>query len=99
MVPSSTSMKEDRTQSHIEWHQSPLKSCEKLADINKGVLSATIIQPLTSTWDSPPAIVIKKNDRYIRLCVDCGRVDQLTILMLHPMPLTNELFQDMNKGM
>ena len=72
---------------------------EKLADLIKGLLSARIIRPSTSPWASPIVVIIKKNGEDIRLCIDYRRVNQLTRLMVYPMPLINELLQDMDKAM
>ena len=72
---------------------------EKLADLIKGLLSAKIIRPSTSPWASPIVIIIKKNGEDIRLCIDYRRVNQLTRLMVYPMPLINELLQDMDKAL
>ena len=72
---------------------------EKLADLIKGLLSAKIIRPSTSPWASPIVVIIKKNGEDIRLCIDYRRVNQLTRLMVYPMPLISELLQDMDKAM
>ena len=72
---------------------------EKLADLIKGLLSAKIIRPSTSPWASPIVVIIKKNGVDIRLCIDYRRVNQLTRLMVYPMPLISELLQDMDKAM
>ena len=72
---------------------------EKLADLTKELLSVKIIRPSTSPWDSPIAVIIKKNGEAVQLCIDYRRVNQLTRLMVHPMPLISELLQDMDKVM
>ena len=72
---------------------------EKLTDLIKGLLSAKIIRPSTSPWASPIVVIIKKNGEDIRLCIDYRRVNQLTRLMVYPMPLISELLQDMDKAM
>ena len=72
---------------------------ENLADLIKGLLSAKIIRPSTSPWASPIVVIIKRNGENIRLCIDYRRVNQLTRRMVYPMPLINELFQDMDKAM
>ena len=61
---------------------------EKLADLIKGLLSAKTIRPSTSPWASPIVVIIKKNGVDIRLCIDYRRVNQLTRLMVYPMPLS-----------
>ena len=72
---------------------------EKLADLIKGLLSAKIIRPSTSPWASPIVVIIKKNGVDIRLCIDYRRVNQLTRLMVYPMPLISELLEDMDKAL
>ena len=69
---------------------------EKLADLIKGLLSAKIIQPSTSPWASPIVIIVKKNGVDIRLCIDYRLVNDLTQLMVYPMPLINELLENLD---
>ncbi|GMF27830.1 unnamed protein product [Phytophthora fragariaefolia] len=70
---------------------------EKLSQLIKGLLSAKIIQPSTSPWPSPIVIIIKKNGVDIRLCIDYRLVNSLTRLMVYPMPLINDLLEDLDK--
>ena len=72
---------------------------EKLADLIKGLLSAKIIRPSILPLASPIVVIITKNKEDIRLCIDYRRVNQLTRLMVYPMPLISELLQDMDKAM
>ena len=65
----------------------------------KGLLSAKIIRPSVSPWASPVVVIIKKNGEDIRLCIDFRKVNQLTRLMVYPMPLIRERLQDMDKTM
>ena len=44
-------------------------------------------------------MIIKKNDEDIRLCIDDRRLNQLTRLMVYPIPLISELLRDMDKAM
>ncbi|POM69129.1 LOW QUALITY PROTEIN: Reverse transcriptase [Phytophthora palmivora] len=64
---------------------------EKLSDIIKGLLSATIITHSTSPWASPIMIIIKKNGVDIRL------VNSLPKLMVYPMLLINDFLEDLDK--
>ena len=64
---------------------------EKLSDLIKGQLAAKIVQPSTSPWVSPIVVIIKKNGVDISLCIDYRRVNQLTRLMVYPMPLISDL--------
>ncbi|GMF34368.1 unnamed protein product [Phytophthora fragariaefolia] len=70
---------------------------EKLSQLIKGLLSSKIIQPSTSPWASPIVIIIKKNGVDIRLCIDYRLVNNLTRLMVYPMPLINDLLEDLDK--
>ncbi|GMF56285.1 unnamed protein product [Phytophthora fragariaefolia] len=68
---------------------------EKLFQLIKGLLSAKIIQQSTSPWASPTVVIIKKNGIDIRLCIDYRLVNSLTRLMVYPMPLINDLLDDL----
>ncbi|GMF53899.1 unnamed protein product [Phytophthora fragariaefolia] len=70
---------------------------EKLFQLIKGLLSAKIIQHSTSPWASPILVIIKKNGVDIRLCIDYRLVNSLTRLMVYPMPLINDLLDDLDK--
>ncbi|GMF47751.1 unnamed protein product [Phytophthora fragariaefolia] len=71
---------------------------EKLFQLIKGLLSAKIIQHSTSPWASPIVVIIKKNGIDIRLCIDYRLVNSLTRLMVYPMPLINDLLDDLDKS-
>ncbi|KAE9296909.1 hypothetical protein PR003_g23643 [Phytophthora rubi] len=70
---------------------------EKVSDLLKGLLSAKIIRHSTSPWASPIVVIIKKNGVDIRLCIDYRLVNGLTKLMIYPMPLINDLLEDLDK--
>ncbi|GMF47169.1 unnamed protein product [Phytophthora fragariaefolia] len=70
---------------------------EKFFQLIKGLLSAKIIQHSTSPWASPIVVIIKKNGIDIRLCIDYRLVNSLTRLMVYPMPLINDLLDDLDK--
>ncbi|GMF33732.1 unnamed protein product [Phytophthora fragariaefolia] len=70
---------------------------EKAADLINGLLSAVMIQPSTSPWASPIAVIVKKNGVDIRLCIDYRLLNGLTRLMVYPMPLVNDLLEDLDK--
>ncbi|OWY96002.1 reverse transcriptase [Phytophthora megakarya] len=44
---------------------------------------------------SPIVVIIKKNGVDIRLCIDYRLVNSLTQLMIYPMPLINDLLEDL----
>ncbi|KAE9318527.1 hypothetical protein PF008_g18487 [Phytophthora fragariae] len=70
---------------------------EKVADLVKGLLSARMIQKSKSPWASPIVVIIKKNGVNIRLCIDYRLINGLTQLMVYPMPLVNNLLEDLDK--
>ncbi|POM77020.1 Reverse transcriptase, partial [Phytophthora palmivora] len=70
---------------------------EKLYQLIKGLLSARMIRHSTSPWASPIVVIIKKNGIDIRLCIDYRLVNSLTRLMVYPMPLINDLLDDLDK--
>jgi hypothetical protein len=70
---------------------------EKLSDLIKNLLSARMIKQSTSPWASPIVIIIKKNRIDIRLRIDYRLVNGLTKLMVYPMPLINDLLEDLDK--
>jgi len=70
---------------------------EKVADLIKGLLNAHMIQMSTSPWASPIVVIVKKNGVDIRLCIDYRVVNGLTRLMVYPMPLVNDLLEDLDK--
>ncbi|OWZ09555.1 reverse transcriptase [Phytophthora megakarya] len=67
----------------------------KLAEQIKGLLSAKMINHSRSPWASPIVVIIKKNGVDIRLCIDYRLVNSLTQLMVYPMPLINDLLEDL----
>ncbi|KAE8970879.1 hypothetical protein PR003_g25306 [Phytophthora rubi] len=71
---------------------------EKVLDLLKGLLSARIIRHSTSPWASPFGVIIKKNGVDIRLCIDYRLVSGLTKPMIYPMPLINDLLEDLDKS-
>ncbi|POM57809.1 Reverse transcriptase [Phytophthora palmivora] len=56
-----------------------------------------MIQHSTSPWASPIVVIIKKNGIDIRLCIDYRLVNSLTRLMVYPMPLINDLLDDLDE--
>ncbi|POM58456.1 Reverse transcriptase [Phytophthora palmivora] len=70
---------------------------EKLHQLIKGLLSARMLRHSTSPWTSPIVVIIKKNGIDIRLCIDYRLVNSLTRLMVYPMPLINDLLDDLGK--
>ena len=44
-------------------------------------------------------VIIKKNGVDIRFCIDYRRVNQLTRLMVYPMPLISDLLKDLDKAL
>ncbi|GMF43519.1 unnamed protein product [Phytophthora fragariaefolia] len=72
---------------------------EKAADLIKGLLSAGMIQPSISPWASPIVVIVKQNGMDIRFCIDYRLVNVLTRLMVYPMPLVNDLLENLDKNL
>ncbi|OWZ19505.1 reverse transcriptase [Phytophthora megakarya] len=68
---------------------------EQLSMLLKEQLSAKIITNSTSPWASPIVVIIKANGVDIRLC----STTSLTRLMVYPMPLINDLLEDLDKAL
>ncbi|KAG3110315.1 hypothetical protein PI124_g9994 [Phytophthora idaei] len=71
------------------------KNREKISDLIKGLVSAAIIRASTSPWASPVVVIVKKNGVDIRICIDYRLVNSPTRLMVSPMPLINDLLEDL----
>ncbi|POM72330.1 Reverse transcriptase [Phytophthora palmivora] len=72
---------------------------EKLSDRIKGLLSAKMISYSRSPWASMIVVIVKKNGVDVRLCIDYRLVNSLTQLMVYPMPLINDLLEDLDKAL
>ncbi|GMF37318.1 unnamed protein product [Phytophthora fragariaefolia] len=66
-------------------------------DAKPGLINARMIQMSTSLWASPIVVIVKKNGIDIRLCIDYRVVNGLTRLMVYPIPLVNDLLEDLDK--
>ncbi|OWY94425.1 reverse transcriptase, partial [Phytophthora megakarya] len=75
----------------------PTRFREKVVGLIKGLLAAEIIRPSTSPWVSPIVIVRTSNGVDIRLCIDYKLVNNLTRLMVYPVPLISDLLEDLDK--
>ncbi|OWZ09981.1 reverse transcriptase [Phytophthora megakarya] len=64
-----------------------------------GLLSAKLIINSTSPWASPIVVIIKANRADIRPCTDYQVMKSLTRLMVYPMPLINDLLEDIDKAL
>ncbi|POM57742.1 Reverse transcriptase, partial [Phytophthora palmivora] len=70
---------------------------EKLSDLITGLLSAKMISYSRSPWASPIVVIVKNNGVDIRLRIHYRLVNSLTQLMVYPMPLINDLLEDLDK--
>ncbi|OWY99891.1 LOW QUALITY PROTEIN: hypothetical protein PHMEG_00029032 [Phytophthora megakarya] len=59
----------------------PLRHLQKLYELLKGLLKAGLIAFSDSPWASPIVIVLKKNGKDIRLCIDYKMVNAVTTIM------------------
>ncbi|OWZ19162.1 reverse transcriptase [Phytophthora megakarya] len=69
-----------------------------ICDIH-GLLSVTIITTSTPSRASPIVVIIKANGVDIHLCIDYQVVNSLMRLMVYPMPLINDLLEDLDKAL
>ncbi|POM76149.1 Reverse transcriptase [Phytophthora palmivora] len=56
-----------------------------------------MIRHSTSPWALPIVVIIKMNGIDIRLCIDYRLGNSLTRLMVYPMPLINDLLDDLDR--
>ncbi|KAG3132897.1 hypothetical protein PC128_g26408 [Phytophthora cactorum] len=73
----------------------PLRYLQKLYELLKGLLKAGLISFSDSPWASPIVIVLKKNGKDIRLCIDYKRVNTITAIMEYAMPLVDDLLTEL----
>lgn len=69
----------------------PIHLLGRLYELLRGLLRAGLIRHSSSRWASPIVVVLKKNGKDIRLCVDYRSVNRLTKLMVYSMPLIEDL--------
>ncbi len=77
----------------------PAHQLEQVAELLKKLLETGIIEYSHSKWASPIVIVMKKNGKDIRLCIDYRCVNQLINLMAYPLPLIDELLDNFGEIM
>ena len=58
------------------------------------LLSKGFIRPSTSPWGAP-VLFVKKNDGSLRLCIDYRQLNRPTIRNQYPLPLIDELFDQL----
>ncbi|KAG3001755.1 hypothetical protein PC121_g18021 [Phytophthora cactorum] len=73
----------------------PLHYLQKLYELLKGLLKAGLITFLDSPWASPIVVVLKKNGKDIRLCIDYKRVNAITAIIEYAMPLVDDLLTEL----
>lgn len=59
------------------------------------MLESGVIQPSQSAWSSP-ALLVRKNDSTWRLCVDYRQLNTLTIKSKYPVPIIEELLDELH---
>jgi hypothetical protein len=69
----------------------------ELAELKKQLdelLEKKFIRPSTSPWGAP-VLFVKKPDGSLRLCIDYGGLDAVTIKNKNPLPRINDLFEQL----
>ena len=61
------------------------------------MLEAGIIEPSNSNW-SAPMIIVTRQDRPIRLCVDYRRLNTVSKMDAYPMPRIDDLIDGLGKA-
>ena len=64
----------------------------------KGLLEAGLIEPSTSPWASP-IILVPKPGGAVRFCVDCRKLNHITVPDSFPVPLAEELVDRLGRSM
>ena len=75
----------------------PIHLEDKIENLIDKLQDQKIIRKTTSAWNSPIVIVPKRNGD-IRLCVDYRRLNTLTQKSNFPIPLTNQIFDQLNSN-
>jgi hypothetical protein len=63
----------------------------------KELLEAGVIEFSNSEWASPIVVVLKKDGKTIRLCVDYRRVNLLVRLLGTPLPIIDDMLLNLDK--
>jgi hypothetical protein len=56
------------------------------------------IEESTSPWSSP-VVLVKKKDKTMRFCIDCRRLNAITIKDAFPLPRIDEIFNHLTDAM
>lgn len=67
----------------------PIYQKEEVSQELKRMLDVGVIKPSKSPWGSP-IVIVRKSDGSIRFCVDCGKVNEVTIKESYPLPRIND---------
>jgi hypothetical protein len=88
-------LKEGATPPNIRPYRMPHKQKALVEELIRNLLSKCEIRPSTSPFSSP-AILVRKRDKTWRLCVDYRQLNSLTIKNKYPIPVIEDLFDELN---
>ena len=78
------------------YRQDPVKKAETEKQTNE-MLSSNLIERSTSVWTSPVMLVKKKHDSW-RFAVDYRKLNEITILISHPLPRIDDVFDALGES-
>ncbi|GKC94578.1 hypothetical protein Tco_1160020, partial [Tanacetum coccineum] len=72
-----------------------LPEMQELSAQLQELLSNGLIRPSSSPWGAP-VLFVKKNDGSMRRCIDYRELNKLTIKKRYPLPLIDDLFDQLH---
>ncbi|XP_026428676.1 uncharacterized protein LOC113324580 [Papaver somniferum] len=80
---------------NLRSYKSPYIKKGVVEQLVQEILKSSIIQPSNSSFASP-ILLVKKNDNTWRFCVDCRKLNNITVKDKFPIPIIEELLDELN---